>query len=99
MKTRLGFVSNSSSASFCVPINRLTAEQVEALLNYNKHSDNDYDFNNQTFKYHDGWNINLMGEGAEASIFGWTAMDNGDMDEYLKDCGIDQNLLHWEDLS
>lgn len=34
MKIRLGFVSNSSSASFCIPTRALTPEQIAQIKNY-----------------------------------------------------------------
>lgn len=34
MKRRLGFVSNSSSASFVVALNKITSEQLEKLYNW-----------------------------------------------------------------
>ena len=95
MKIRLGFVSNSSSASFIVVLSKLTEDQQKIILNYQNHSDMSYDFDNKDFKYHDGWNIRKNEE--IGTIQGFTVMDNGDLDKYLKENGINTDLFEWGD--
>lgn len=80
MKYRHGFVSNSSSASFIVPKNRITEDQVKALLDYT------YSENNV-----DGWNIIDGGD----FIRGDTSMDNDALDEFLDKIEIDHRIMEW----
>ena len=81
MKIRTGFVSNSSSASFVIKKDNLTEEQVKKILDYMKFEDKD------------GWDITETTN----TIRGWTIIDNGDMDEYLEEIGIDWKEIEWED--
>ncbi len=79
MKIRLSFVSNSSSASFLIPLSILSAEQYHQLINY---SENNYE--------KDSWIINLIESDISIDKFvkGFTIMDNGDMGEFLENIGI-----------
>lgn len=83
MKLKYKFVSNSSSASFVIPVHVLSEEQLEKLLNYNIYADG--------YKYADGWRINIVENDTSKNkyIEGFTIMDNGDMAEFLEDIGVD----------
>jgi len=93
MKIRLGFVSNSSSASFVVALNKLNEEQLKKLLDYKNVSDC-YDFDNPNCKYHDYWNITV--DENKGVVVGYTSMDNGYLSNYLKDCNIPEEMFVWE---
>lgn len=68
MKTRLGFVSNSSSASFILQKSKMSAEQIEAILNIGEEDNKD------------GWSIYDDDE----FIRGSTMMDNDAMAEFFR---------------
>jgi hypothetical protein len=76
MKTRTGFVSNSSSSSFIVKVADLSETEREKIHSYYEHAENTF---RQTGYYPDNWSIYVSGE----TIDGWTPMDNGDLAEYL----------------
>jgi len=78
MKTRSGFVSNSSSASFAIAKELLSPEQIKGLLDYV------YDPTNI-----DGWFITDTGE----YIDGFTIMGNDAIDDLFEKLQIpDKNI-------
>jgi hypothetical protein len=83
MKTRNGFVSNSSSASFVVNTNKLTEKQIRAILTYN----------NWYVKNKDCWEISLN----DNTIVGFTYMNNGDLSKYLKKSKVPTKDFVWGD--
>ena len=85
MKTRSGFVSNSSSASFVIGLDKITAKQLDRLMNYD---------NEAEARQGDGWGITKEDD----CVRGWTIMDNGDMDEFMEEIGIDRKVVAWEDM-
>jgi len=79
MKIRLGFVSNSSSASFVIPLTALTGEQLYLIVNYkNEAARFGFDASTTTF------DIKVR----EDSLVGDTSMDNMGIDEYLEKIGV-----------
>ena len=70
MKIRQNFVSNSSSASFCIPKSELNEQQLKALLNYAGGNEGGG---------MDGWIITEN----ESSVTGYTCMDNGYICDYM----------------
>lgn len=88
MKLRIGFVTNSSSSSFTIAKSNLADDQIEKIKNYFEAAKeagmNDFD---------DSWDINET----NFNINGFTCMDNGDMNKFLKLIGINRDIVEWED--
>lgn len=78
MKTRLGFVSNSSSSSFVVSLDRISAKDLAILMDY-------YNANG------DCWTINI--DKNRGIVRGYTTMDNNDLWDYLTDNGVNTALF------
>ena len=70
MKVRNGFVSNSSSSSFVVNVNDLNGYQLHQFMEYINGEEN-----------LDGWGVTTV----ENRIRGFTAMNNGSLEEWLKE--------------
>jgi len=90
MKTREGFVSNSSTSSFVLKKADVTEEQLEAIRKHDQ---------SQAFKdcrwssAGDAWTILEDDE----CLMGYTWMDNFDMAEYMKELGIDSSVVEMDD--
>jgi len=104
MKTRIGFVSNSSSSSFIVFKDALTEEEKDMIIDYQKwvkyfikldFANNQEEELKERFDYckSDPWSITVTDD----YIFGQTSMDNFDMWEYFNYIKIDQNFADWDD--
>lgn len=98
MKIRLGYVSNSSSSSFLIPINALRYYQVQmikdhinATREWGKFQENDdYCYVSDG----DRWDITVN----EKCLYGYTFMDNFDMHHFLIEIvKIDPKYIHWGD--
>lgn len=85
MKIRIGFVSNSSSASFVVKLADITDEQLVGLMQTT------YQYGESKYRG-DGWNVWIFGNEVHAS----TTMDNGDMGEWMEILGVDKSKVVWE---
>ena len=72
MKTRNGFVSNSSSSSFIVSLLDLTNKDLLKLKNYSRDKGD---------KYRDYWDIQIDDD--KNVVSGWSSIDNGDLEKYL----------------
>jgi len=96
MKTRHGFVSNSSSSSFVIDRHYLSRHQEELIQNHLDASQglvHPYD--------EDGW---YTGDYSEWNIYvgidvieGFTTMDNFDMKAFLSAIGVPEGAIKWED--
>jgi hypothetical protein len=80
MKTRQGFVSNSSSASFVIAKSLLTEAQLKGLMDYQYSPANV-----------DGWSVTDNGE----YIDGMTIMDNDSIDELFERLQIPPNHIRF----
>ena len=89
MKIRSGFVSNSSSSSFVVSTDALSASELMRLLKYQDVDGVPVD------EYRDLWQITVDKD--KGLVEGWTNMDNGDLDEYLKKQHIDNSKFTYDD--
>jgi len=88
MKTRTGFVSNSSASSFALPLASVTEEQLAHIRDHiryakeqwpNKFDDDDWD----------AWTIYVT----EERVIGYTMMDNFDMLTFLRYLGISEEFI------
>ena len=94
VKTRLGFVSNSSSSSFVIAKKALKKGQLRKIFNhyhkgitmglYTPYPNRDMDIWNT-------WAITVEG----GMVKGSTDMDNFPMDEFLEAIGVDMNAVEW----
>lgn len=82
MKTRSGFVSNSSSSSFIIKKEDISELQVALIKMHDQFADPG-----------DEWEITED----EEYIKGSTWMDNFDMDYYLSNLNIDPADIEWRD--
>jgi hypothetical protein len=83
VKIRNGFVSNSSSSSFVVNLDKLSAAELKRLIKYQDVDGVPSD------GYRDHWTITVDED--KGVVQGWTNMDNGDLDEYMKTQHIDDS--------
>lgn len=95
MKIRTGFVSNSSSASFVVALDKITAADALKLMAYT-HNGREVlgHIDGASREWVDSWSIDP--DYHRGVIRGWTSMDNGDLSEYLEKVGVDTSLFTWE---
>ncbi|MEN6550060.1 MAG: hypothetical protein ABFE07_28795 [Armatimonadia bacterium] len=86
MKRRMGFVSNSSSASFMIPLIWITNTQADQLLAYGADQERNMD----------GWSINIDRQGERPRLWGFTVMDNDALSKFMKAIGIPDDAVFWE---
>ena len=88
MKQRLGFVSNSSSSSFVIPLDRLTEEQVCALKAF---------CSSPVGPYRDSWDVWTEGY----TVNGFTSMNNnlddpGGLEDWMIKNDFPMKKVKWE---
>lgn len=84
MKIRQGFVSNSSSSSFVIPMSALTPEQLDKIHN---HIEEGKKMGMECCREGDAWDIQ------ESTISLSTYMDNFDMYHFLQAIGVDMDKV------
>lgn len=100
MKTRNGFISNSSSSSFVIQKRDLTDIQIEQIRNHIEEGKkiveqdpNAFWENDCGFEAYDEWEI----KESWTEIDGYTTMDNFDMETFLKKIGVPEDKVEWGD--
>ena len=100
MKTRMGFVSNSSSSSFVIMLSDLNDYQIDAIEN---HVEISRSFSRRKLKKAnledsfeacgegERWSISCYGN----TIQGNTWMDNFNMRAFLKIIGVKEEVIRW----
>ena len=87
MKTRTGFVSNSSSSSFIISLGDLTGKQVKQILAHQIKGAK----MGLLYADSDPWRVWTT----EDQIQGETWMDNFDMEEFLQRIGVPDSAVQW----
>jgi hypothetical protein len=90
MKTRIGFVSNSSSSSFVIKKEDITATQRDLIWN---HIEEGKKLGMYCAEPGEGWDITEIGDVIKGSVF----MDNFDMFEFLEKIGVDMSKVDYDD--
>ena len=88
MKTRSGFVSNSSSASFILQLSKMSDVQEHAMSHIVQVAKT-LDFSKSDIDDLSYWTINEDSE----FIRGSTVMDNDGMDRFFKAIGLSQDAI------
>jgi len=93
MKTRTGFVSNSSSSSFMISLDDLTAVQLVKILDHIEEAKEMDDVLDFAVDAEDAWDITIKSR--RHKLHGSTFMDNFDMHFFLQAIGVDMEKVSW----
>ena len=89
-KLRNGFVSNSSSSSFVISLDKITAKQLNKIFD---HIELGQEMGLDCAESHEAWTISVD----DNNVTGYTFMDNFDMEEFLLKIGVDAEDIEWGD--
>ena len=89
MKLRFGFVSNSSSSSFCINLNHLNAEQLWKIL-YHRDTAKELEIE---YAECNNWVVEVTHEGY---VKGYTDMDNLRMEDLFEKLGVPMDKVVWD---
>ena len=92
MKIKQDFVTNSSSSSFIVKLEDITALQYMQLLDHYKTAENMKILEEYAGEM-DKWRIVVDGE----NLVGDTYMDNFNMQSFMEKIGVDLNKVTFDD--
>ena len=93
MKTRTGFVSNSSSSSFVISLDNITDVQLEKIENHIHFAQ---DMRNIHYSEEDdAWDINVDKE--KNVVRGNTFMDSFSMPTFLGNIGVPADVVKWDE--
>ena len=96
MKTRLGFVSNSSSSSFVLNKSKLTVDQIYKIRDHfavaKELAKDNKDWVGTYIREEDAWGI----KEDEDRIALFTFMDNFDIWFFLTEIGVSENIIEDE---
>jgi hypothetical protein len=98
MKIRSGFVSNSSSSSFLIPINALKQYQIEMIVDHISCTENWLKYHPTVeidcYDYDNCWTIDVN----DKCVYGYTFMYNFDMRYFLDNIAmVNEKYIHWGD--
>ena len=92
MKTRAGFVSNSSSSSFTIPLAKLTAKQLVDIQNHLEVAAERW-----PGQFDCAPDNRWMGGTGPEEVSGYTSMDNFSMRRFLNQIGVPDSAIIWGD--
>jgi hypothetical protein len=91
MKCRTCFVANSSSSSFVISLDDITAKQIYMIENHIDYAKMKFPREDFFTDEYDWWRISI--DRKANTLTGNTFMDNFDMEEFMERVGIDMSKV------